>query len=81
MAEYVLKNNDFEFDSNIRKKISGTTMGTKFAPPYECVLMDKVEREFLEAEHIKPWKWVSYIDDIFFIWTESGNKLQAFCNV
>ena len=40
--------------------------------------MDKVEREFLELEDIKPWVWLRYIDDIFFIWTESENKLESF---
>ena len=40
--------------------------------------MDKVEREFLEAENIKPWVWLRYTVDIFFIWTKSGNKLESF---
>ena len=40
--------------------------------------MNKVEREFLELEDIKPWVWLRYIDDIFFIWTESENKLESF---
>ena len=33
MAEFVLKNNYFEFDSNVKKQISGISIGTKFAPP------------------------------------------------
>ena len=33
MAEFVLKNNYFEFDSNVKHQISGTAIGTKFAPP------------------------------------------------
>ena len=40
--------------------------------------MDKVEREFLVAENIQPWVWLRYIDDIFFIWTKSENKLESF---
>ena len=47
MTEFVLKNNYFEFNSKVKKKISGTTTGTKFATPYECIFMDKVKREFL----------------------------------
>ena len=42
-----------------------------------CIFMDKVEREFLEAEDIKPWMWLRYIDFIFFIWTEGKNKLKS----
>ena len=37
MAEFVLKNNYFEFDSNVKHQISGTDIGTKFPPPYACI--------------------------------------------
>ena len=67
MAEFVLKNNYFEFNSKIKKQISGTAIGTKFAPAYACIFMDKVENDFLESEAIKPWVWLRYIDDIYFL--------------
>ena len=78
MADFVLKNNYFEFDSCIKQQISGTAIGTKFAPPYACIFMDKVESAFLESENTKPWVWMRYIDDIFFIWTESEDELDGF---
>ena len=31
MAEFVLKNNYFEFNSNLKHQISGTAIGTKFS--------------------------------------------------
>ena len=34
MAEFVLKNNYFEFNSSCKHQILGTAIGTKFAPPY-----------------------------------------------
>ena len=34
MAELVLKNNFFEFDTNVYHLISGTAIRTKFAPRY-----------------------------------------------
>ena len=34
MTESVLKNNYFEFNSNVKHQLSGTAIGTKFAPPY-----------------------------------------------
>ena len=43
IADFVLKNNYFEFDSCIKQQISGTAIGTKLAPPYACIFMDKVE--------------------------------------
>ena len=38
--------------------------------PYACIFMDMVETEFLEQQEIKPWMWLRYIDDIFFVWLE-----------
>ena len=40
--------------------------------------MDKVETEFLETQTDKPFWWVRYIDDIFFIWTHGQEKLKVF---
>ena len=40
MADFVLKNN---FESKFYKQISGTAIGTKFAPPYACIFVDRTE--------------------------------------
>ena len=61
LAEFVLKNNYFEFNSEVYRQISGTAMGTKFAPPYACIFMDMVETEFLKELEIKPLVWLRYI--------------------
>ena len=34
MAEFVLKNNYFEFNGKVKRELSRTAIGTKFAPPY-----------------------------------------------
>ena len=78
MAEYVLKNNIFEFNSTVIKQIFGTAIGTKFAPPYACIFMDRVGSDFLKNEEVKPLIWLRYIDDIFCVWTESKEKLISF---
>ena len=49
MAEFVLKNSFFEFDSKVKQQISGTTIGTKFVLPYVYIFMDKVEIDVLET--------------------------------
>ena len=36
MAEFVLKNN-FDFNGQIKQKISGAAIGTKCAPTYACI--------------------------------------------
>ena len=45
LAEFVLKNNLFEFNDKVKQQISGTAMGTKFAPPHVCIHMDKTETD------------------------------------
>ena len=80
MAEFVLKNNLFEFNSKVYQQKSGTAIGTKFAPPYACIYMDEVEQKFLETQDKKPLIWLRYIDDIFFIWTHGEQQLETFLN-
>ena len=38
MAEFVLKNNYFQFSDKLYQQISGTAIDTKFAPPYAYFL-------------------------------------------
>ena len=37
MAEFVLKNNFFEFNGSVKQQVSGTAIGTKRAPNYVCI--------------------------------------------
>ena len=50
MADFVLKNNYFEFNRQIKQHISGTATSTKFAPPYACWSTDKTETASLETQ-------------------------------
>ena len=78
MEDSVLKNNLFEFDCKFYQQISGRAIGTKLVPPYGCIFMDYIETEFLKTQAIKPWLWKRFIDDIFFIWTDSEENLSKF---
>ena len=66
MADFLLKNNLFEFDYKFHQQISGTAVGTKFEPPYAFIFVDYIETEFLKTQAIKPWQWKRFIHDIFF---------------
>ena len=63
MAEFVSKNNYFEFNSNAKCQICVTVIGTKFSPPYACI--DYMENQFFKNEQIQPWIWFRYFDDNF----------------
>ena len=69
MAEFVLKNDYFEFGNQIKQQISETAIRTKFSPPYACIFMSDLETKFLESRHLQPLVWLRYIDDVYFIWT------------
>ena len=74
MAEFILKNNFFEVEIKIIQQIFGTAIETKFAPPYARLFINIIENDFLHSEIVKPWLWLRYIDNIFFIWTEGEYK-------
>ena len=46
IAEFLLKNNYFEFDSSVFQQISGTAIWTKFAPLYACIFMNQHKTKF-----------------------------------
>ena len=73
-----LKTIFFEFNNEIKQQISGTAIGTKFAPPYACIYMDKTETGFLKTQELQPFVWLRYIDDVFFIWTHGEAELKKF---
>ena len=77
MAEFLLEKSLFELDSKFYKQISGTAIGTKFALTYACIIMDHIEMGFLKTQDIKPWFCKRFIDDIFFISTESKENLEV----
>ena len=50
MAGFVLKNNFFEFNGEVKQQKSGTSIGTKFAPPCAYIFMHEIETEFLKSQ-------------------------------
>ena len=65
IAEFVVNNNIFEFNSKDDQQKSGNAIGTKFAPPYDCIYMDEAEQKFLQTQSKKLLIWLRYKDDIF----------------
>ena len=78
MAEFLLNNNVFEFNSKAYQQKSGTAIRTKFVPPYACIYMDEIEQKFLESQSKESLIWLRCIDDIFLIWTHGEQELERF---
>ena len=60
MADFVLKNNFFEFNREVKKQKSRTAIGTKFASPYAYIFMDAVETEFFMSQYLQRFLWLLY---------------------
>ena len=61
MAEFVLKNNYFEFNGQVKHQIPGFALNT-----YRCIFIGKIETEFLQIQEFQSLVWFRYIDNIFF---------------
>ena len=76
LFDIVLKCNVFSFNGRAYQQIQGMAMGTRMAPSYANLFMDRFERAFLAQEPIQPLVWKRYIDDILCIWTGSRSERQ-----
>ena len=54
IATFVLKNNYFEFNGEVKHQISGTAIGTNVAPTYVSIFMDEIKTNFLDTQEFKP---------------------------
>ena len=67
MSAFVLKNNYFEFNGEVKHQISGTAIG-----------MDEIETKFLDTQEFKSLVRFRYINDVSFIWAHGKEKLEDF---
>ena len=81
LAGFVLKNNFFEFNNKIKQQISGTAIGTKFAPPYACIYMDKTETDFLKTQELEPFLWLSILTISFLFGRMDPDGIRRCNNV
>ena len=58
-------------------------MGTRMAPSFANLFMNRLETNILGQASVLPLCWWRYIDDIFILWDQSAEDLQDFfahCN-
>eukprot|EP00061_Rhincodon_typus_P005622 g25370.t1 len=66
---FILDHTVFTFDNQFIIQTHGTAMGTKFAPQYANIFMQKFKQDFFAAQDLQPTLYIRYSDDIFFLWT------------
>ncbi len=75
-VKFILQNNNFLFDNVLYQQVSGTAMGTKFAPPYACLTIGFLEETVLYPKILKNYfndqicsyikeSYIRYMDDCF----------------
>jgi hypothetical protein len=78
LSMLVLQGNIFEFNDELYIQISGSAMGTKFAPSMACIFAHLLETKCLKEAPIQPRVWKRYIDDIFCIIKANDDQLNTF---
>ena len=77
LLETTLRRNDFEFNGKFFLQTCGIAMGRRYAPSAANIYMKSFDSDAM-TYHIKPLLYSRFLDDIFFIWTESLEKLHDF---
>ena len=67
LLHFILTRTTFKFNDRFYEQISSMTIGTKCAPSYAILFMDKLEQDFLSNRRLITLVWWKYIDDIFMI--------------
>ena len=84
LVQFILKSNTMQFLGKFYHQIKGTAMGTPMAVNYANLFMASFETDLLNdfvSEHgSKPFLWLRYIDDVFFVWVGSEESLHVFVN-
>lgn len=68
----------FTLGRNTIKQKRGTAICTKFAPPYNIFFIAELEEKKRKWSEYKPYFWWRLIDNMFFLWEDSDNKLKSF---
>ena len=76
LASLILEKNYFKVNDRVFRQKLGTAIGTKFAPAYANLFMNRLGERLLDSWDKKPLVWMRYIDDIFPIWPH-GEDLNS----
>ena len=71
MVDFVLKNNFFEFNGQIKQQSPGAAIGRQFAPPCVRLLIEKIV--FPKTQELQHLVWFRYIEK-FFLYLDTWRK-------
>ena len=74
LLRFILKFNNFQFDSKDYIQVGGTTMGTKVAPSLATVFMSDIEETFIYTHDPTPDIFVRFLDTCLLGWSHGREK-------
>ena len=80
LLHLILNNNDFSFNNELFLQKKGVSMGQQFAPSIANIYLTLWEQRIKDSFSNFPLHWYRYIDDIFFVWTNTEATLITFLN-
>ena len=79
-ATIILKNDYFENGELKYHQKRDFFVGSKFAAPYSNLFMAELGKIIFQTSEVKPFLWLRYLDEIFYIWTQGFQKLNKLFN-
>ena len=79
-ATIILKNDYFENGELKYHQKRDFFVGSKFASPYSNLFMAELGKIIFQNSEVKPFLWLRYLDEIFYIWTQGFQKLNKLFN-
>ena len=79
-ATIILKNEYFENGELKYHQKRDFFVGSKFASPYSNLFMAELGKIIFQNSEVKPFLWLRYLDEIFYIWTQGFQKLNKLFN-
>ncbi|XP_065662664.1 uncharacterized protein LOC136085297 [Hydra vulgaris] len=83
-ASFILENNNFIFDDQVYHQITGTAMGTDFAPNYACLTIRFLEETLLFPKILPKYfskEEVKNIEQFYFRYVDDGTQYNKNGNI
>ena len=77
MAEFLLKNNYFDLDGQVKYKISGTAIRNKFETKHACIFTDEIEIKFPQTQGLQTSECFRYININILLYGQLGEIFRV----
>lgn len=78
LLDICLRYNDFQFANEFFLQVMGTAMGKAFAPNLANLYLLEFDVAIRSGFPVSPHLFFRYIDDVFFVWPSSRERLHDF---